>query len=74
MLSVMIRHKRSKREYLEECDAIEWEVEADAPDRGLLIVRKDGTSSHLPPSDSDEHIRDVFVMNSAGQTVARYVL
>ena len=74
MFTIMIKHLVSGREYLTTCDAVEWEKDKTAPDFGLLLVRKDGTSVHYGPSDNPDDRRKVFVMNDAGQTVAQYLL
>ena len=74
MFTIMIRHLVSGREYLTTCEAVEWEKDKEAPNSGLLLVRKDGTSVHYGPSDISDDRREVFVMNDAGQTVARYLL
>jgi hypothetical protein len=74
MLTVLIRHLKSKREWLEECEAVEFEHDRTAPNAGLLIVNRDGNSNQIPFSSDDANLRDVFVMNGAGQTVAQYTL
>jgi hypothetical protein len=74
MLTVLIRHLKSKREWLEECEAVEFEHDRTASNAGLLIVNRDGNSNQIPFSSDDANLRDVFVMSGAGQTVAQYTL
>ena len=69
MLTILIRHKNTKREVIYPADEVEFEE-----DDGLRFHTKDGCGMHLKCSDSEQDYRDVFIMNDAGQTVARYLL
>lgn len=78
MLSVLIKHKAIGRDVLYEAECVEMQEALPGADNdlepGLLIVRSDDLSAHLGMSQTSESSRDVFVMNSAGQTIARYTL
>lgn len=80
MFSVLIKYKKTGREVLIPARTVEYVPKGSCcgdVDEGLLInhaVEAEG-GSHLgftPVGDDDW--RDVFVMNSHGQTVARYAL
>lgn len=74
MLTVLVIHKSSGRKVLLEADRVEFQDE-DGPGQGLLVCRDDNNSAHhYSPSKDSEDARDVYVMNDAGQTVARYTL
>ena len=76
MLTVMIRHSETKREVIFSANTVEY-VQRATPEEpaGLLVLGEGSEYSRYPVRDHDEGpYRDVFVMNEAGQTVARYVL
>ena len=80
MFSVLIRYKKSRREVLIPARTVEFIPEGEkmpnAPfEAGLLINHTENGGHHLGfTPEGDEDWRDVFVMNAAGQTVARYTL
>ncbi len=85
MLTVLIRNQKTKREIILPAKNIEYipiptkeETEIVDIDRpGLLInhgVEAEGGCHLAMTSIGDDNFRDVFVMNSHGQTVARYIL
>ncbi len=69
MLTVLIRHKKSGREILYPADEVEFEK-----GYGLRFHSPGQSGAHFPESNTEDDYRDVFVMNAAGQTVARYRL
>ena len=77
MLTVLIRYKKSRTETLQEVAGVEY-FPPDGDDvvaPGLLLRFENGQDVQLAMSEKDdENWRDVFVMNSQGQTVARYTL
>lgn len=73
-LTVMVR-QRSGREFI--IPAIQVEFVPNTLDEPGLHIMQPASKVHLPFStdpDGDRVDRDVFVMNAAGQTVARYSL
>ena len=74
MMTVLIRNKATRREFLTECEAVEFEDYGKGEHPGLLLVRPEAESQHYALSETEADYRDVFVMNAAGQTVARYSL
>lgn len=74
MLTVLIRDKKTRREFLIECEVVEFEDTGKGDHPGLLLVLPGAESRHYPLSETEAEYRDVFVMNAAGQTVARYIL
>ena len=75
MLTVLIRYRKTHREVLIPARTVEY-VPKGKQDSGLLInhgVQAEG-GSHLKHDDCTDDVRDVFVMNAQGQTVARYTL
>lgn len=82
MFSVLIRYRKSRREVLIPACSVEFIPEGEkipnTPfEPGLLINHgvEGKNGCHLGFTlEGDEDWRDVFVMNAAGQTVARYVL
>ena len=76
MFSVLIRYQKTRREVLLQARSVEF-VPLGESDTGLLInhgVEAEGGCHLAPTQEGDEDWRDVFVMNNAGQTVARYTL
>ena len=69
MFTVLIRNKCTKDEILYLSDEVKFSEE-----NGLTFTIKDGRGCHFIPSDKEQDYRDIFVMNSSGQTVARYLL
>ena len=76
MLTIMIRHSDTKREFITPCKTLEYVQKATLEEpAGLLVQLENDDFVRYPVRDHDgEPYRDVFVMNDAGQTVARYVL
>lgn len=76
MLTVLIRYNKTRRECLFTAKSVEYQPDNGShADSGLLINYDDVHSTHLGFTEpGDEDWRDVFVMNKAGQTVARYML
>ena len=74
MMTVMIRHKVTRREFLIACEAVEFEDSGKGDHPGLLLIVPGADSRHYALSEMEADYRDVFVMNAAGQTVARYTL
>jgi hypothetical protein len=77
MLSVLIKHRSTGRDVLfGDVVSVEFEaiVPGTRPGAGLLVNFSGDRSSHWALSDMSDDQRDVFVMNEAGQTIARYVL
>ncbi len=74
MLTILIRYRQSKREVLFNASSVEY-----SPSDGLLLQSTDtertdnGIKLDFTAVDSTD-FRDVFVMNTAGSTVARYCL
>ena len=76
MLTVLIRDQKTRREVLLQARSVGF-VPEGKDDAGLLInhgVEAEGGCHLAPTQEGDEDWRDVFVMNAAGQTVARYTL
>lgn len=74
MLTVLVRYTHSKREVLFPAQEVEY-VPRGVPDAGLLIKFDYDKGTHLGvTTEGDEDLRDVFVMNDNGATVARYTL
>lgn len=76
MLTVLIRYKESRREVITPARSVEF-VPSGSEDSGLLInhgVEAEGGCHLSMTASDDKDWRDVFVMNDAGQTVARYIL
>lgn len=69
MLTVLIRNRKTRREILYSADEVEFQ-KGD----GLRFHRPDRSGSHFSESNVEDDYRDVFIMNDAGQTVARYLL
>ncbi len=69
MFTILIKYKNSNYENLYTADSIEFNQET-----GLSFNSLNGHGYHFGVSDLDEEVRDVFVMNNSGQTVARYLL
>ena len=78
MLTVLTRYKVSRREVLFPVRSVEYAPVGGTDEPGLLLLMEDANgegTQHLGMTDaSDPNWRDVFVMNAAGQTVARYIL
>lgn len=79
MFTVLVRHANG-REVLFEAERVEYQNNGE-PGDGLLITLNDmgikgpATTRQFAHSEvGDTDSRDVFVMNEAGQTVARYIL
>ncbi len=83
MFSVLIRYRETRREALISAESVEFIPLTDKDEEppydkaGLLVNHgvetKGGFHLGVTPM-GDENWRDVFVMNEAGQTVARYTL
>lgn len=71
MLTVLTKYLnggQAGREVLFEATMVEFK-------RGDgLVINCGERSQHFAVSENDDDLRDVFVMNSEGQTVARYTL
>ncbi len=82
MLTVLVRYKKSGREVLFSADTVEYMPKGSDQEHadydGLLIVQDHETrrSTHLSrdPENHADNVRDAFVMNRDGATVARYAL
>lgn len=75
MLTVLIKYRISKTETVHEVKSAEFYPLEGTHPPGLLLRYDDGRHTHLDPTpEGDEDWRDVFVMNSNGQTVTRYTL
>ena len=82
MFTVMIRYKESRREVLISARSVEFvpvgkEGEQPYDKAGLLInhaVEAEGGFHLDMTAKDDDNLRDVFVMNSNGKTVAKYTL
>ena len=76
MMTVLIKHRDTGRDVLLSAKSVEFEhsVFPDRPGTGLLVNFDGETSQHFALSEKVDDARDVFVMNAAGQTVARYTL
>ena len=75
MLTVLMKYRISKTEIVQEVKCAEfYPLDGELPP-GILLHYDDEHCTHLcPTAEGDEDWRDVFVMNSEGQTVARYTL
>ena len=80
MLTVLIKNRATGREVLYPATCVEFvPAKIGVPVPGLLIVvnaenRSCEISQHIGASKTEGDLRDVFVMNENGSTVARYVL
>lgn len=76
MMTVLIKHQATGREVLFEAERVEFHDgnRGTKEGAGLLLNFVDGSATHFALSTTPEDSRDVFVMNSAGKTVARYML
>ena len=72
MFTVLISYQSKLREFLITAKSVEYAKNGDHA--GLLLGLPDGTSVHYGLAGDLEDARDVFVMNAAGKTVARYSL
>lgn len=77
MLTVLIRYKKSRRECLTPAKSVEFIPRGGEDEPGLLInhaVEAEGGYHLGMTPEGDDDVRDVFVMNAQGATVARYTL
>lgn len=67
------RHEKGgMRDFLYEARSVEQVFASENEEAGLLILLPDDTRTHIGTDPADRGLREVFVMNSAGKTVARY--
>ena len=72
MLTVVISHLDIDRKVLFEAQRVEYQHEGVGA--GLLIIHPAGDSTHLKHGKTEADNRNVFVMNSSGKTVGKYIL
>lgn len=76
MFTILVKEKKSGREEL-LCDVAHVTLDPKGDDStmpGLHIRYSDNAGLHYPISQDVGGFRDIFVMNEAGATVARYAL
>lgn len=80
MLTVLLKWHDGGNEVILSADSVEFVPKRETAngskqDPGPGLIVRNGKDDHrIPASERHPELRDVFVMNEAGSTVARYTL